>query len=112
MSTCGTNPEVEVPHSAQGGASWRVAAIRGTLGTFCRLSRKVAVMDVVKAAKTETSKWIKRQEPDLKDFSRQAGYGVFSVSQSNVEQVGVSSPVPRVALDVRVAHISLQPGLK
>ena len=44
-------------------------------------------MNVVKASKTETSKWIKKQDAPLKDFQWQSGYGIFSVSQSSVEQV-------------------------
>ena len=44
-------------------------------------------MNVVKASKTETSKWIKKQDASLKDFQWQSGYGIFSVSQSNVAQV-------------------------
>ena len=55
------------------------------LHILCLLSHKFAIMDVVKRSKTETSKWIKRQGHD--GFQWQAGYGVFSVSQSNVEQV-------------------------
>ena len=31
--------------------------------------------------------WIKKKDPDLKKFQWQGGYGIFSVSQSNVEQV-------------------------
>jgi len=54
---------------------------------LCRLSRKFAIMDVLKAAKTETSKWIKSKRPGLKNFAWQSGYGIFSVSQSNVEEV-------------------------
>jgi len=30
---------------------------------LCQLSRKFAIMDVVKASKTETSKWIKKRDP-------------------------------------------------
>jgi len=44
-------------------------------------------MDVLKVSKTETSKWLKKQDLALKGFSWQGGYGIFSVSQSNVEQV-------------------------
>jgi len=54
---------------------------------LCLLSRKFAIMDVIKTSKTETSKWIKRQGAAYGDFQWQAGYGVFSVSQSNVGQV-------------------------
>ena len=51
------------------------------------LSRKYAIMDVIKEAKTETNKWIKRQPTGKPDFAWQAGYGVFSVSESNVATV-------------------------
>ncbi len=54
---------------------------------LCLLSRKFAIMDVVKTSKTETSKWLKKQSPRLAAFQWQAGYGTFSVSQSNGEQV-------------------------
>jgi putative transposase len=51
------------------------------------LSRKTALMEVIQQSKTETSKWLKTQGAQLRDFQWQAGYGVFSVSQSNVEEV-------------------------
>jgi len=54
---------------------------------LCLLSRKFAIMDVIKVSKTETSKWIKKQGTAFDDFQWQAGYGIFSVSQSNVAQV-------------------------
>lgn len=54
---------------------------------LCQLSRKVAIMDVVKTSKTETAKWLKKRGVNLEQFQWQAGYGAFSVSESNVEQV-------------------------
>ena len=54
---------------------------------LCLLSRKFAIKDVVEESKTETSKWIKKQGPRYAEFHWQAGYGIFSVSESNVEQV-------------------------
>jgi putative transposase len=51
------------------------------------LSRKYAIKDVVEEVKTETSKWLKKQSPLLGDFHWQSGYGIFSVSESNIEQV-------------------------
>ena len=51
------------------------------------MSRKVAIMDIVKEAKTETSKWLKLQPTCTKKFSWQAGYGAFSVSESNIKAV-------------------------
>ena len=50
-------------------------------------SRKLALMDIIKEAKTETSKWLKTQPLIRPDFSWQAGYGAFSVSESNIQQV-------------------------
>jgi hypothetical protein len=44
-------------------------------------------MKVVEEAKTETSKWLKRQSVELQDFAWQSGYGAFSVSESKIPTV-------------------------
>ena len=54
---------------------------------LCLLSRKFAIMSIIEEAKTKTSKWLKKQSPDLSDFAWQGGYGIFSVSESNRDQV-------------------------
>jgi REP element-mobilizing transposase RayT len=54
---------------------------------LCNLSRKVTIAGLVEEAKKSTSKWMKEQGPQYGDFFWQGGYGSFSVSQSNVEQV-------------------------
>jgi putative transposase len=51
------------------------------------LSRKFAIMNVVEEAKTETTKWLKKQGSEYADFHWQSGYGAFSVSESNVDPV-------------------------
>ena len=51
------------------------------------LGRTVAVSKVVEDAKKSSSKWIKTQSTGVGDFAWQNGYGVFSVSHSNVEAV-------------------------
>ncbi|MCB1227983.1 MAG: IS200/IS605 family transposase [Verrucomicrobiales bacterium] len=51
-----------------------------------RLSRTVTVADVVKATKVESSKWMK-ENANLPGFAWQAGYGIFSVSASQLETV-------------------------
>lgn len=51
------------------------------------LSRTNSVASVVETAKTSTSKWIKTKDSSLRDFAWQAGYGVFSVSRSNLTAV-------------------------
>jgi putative transposase len=54
---------------------------------LCNLSRTVTIAGLVEEAKKSTSKWMKEQGPQSGDFFWQGGYGSFSVSQSNVEQV-------------------------
>jgi putative transposase len=53
---------------------------------FC-LSKNFALAKVIEETKKGSSKWLKSKSPDLRDFYWQAGYGAFSVSQSNVESV-------------------------
>ena len=54
---------------------------------LCNLSRTVTIASLVEAAKGGPSKLMKEQVPAYRDFYWQGGYGSFSVSQSNVEQV-------------------------
>lgn len=56
---------------------------------LCNLSRTVTIADLVEEAKKSSSKWMKEQAPEFRDFYWQGGYGSFSVSQSNVEKVRV-----------------------
>jgi REP element-mobilizing transposase RayT len=51
-----------------------------------RLSKNMAVTDVVKAAKVESSKWMK-ERGGVKEFAWQSGYGAFSIGASQVETV-------------------------
>ena len=54
---------------------------------LCNLSRTVTIAGLVEEAKKAPSKWVKEQGTAYRDFFWQGGYGAFSVSQSNVEQV-------------------------
>ncbi len=53
---------------------------------LCNLSRTTAVSDLVQEVKTASSKWMKAKGARYQGFSWQAGYGVFSVSQSSVDR--------------------------
>ena len=53
----------------------------------CGLSRTVTIASLVEHVKVETSRWAKDVKQGSSTFSWQAGYGAFSVSQSNLEQV-------------------------
>jgi len=64
-----------------------VRTVEDHLHCLLRLSRTISIAKLVETMKVESSAWVKRQLPQLSDFYWQAGYGAFSVSQSNVEQV-------------------------
>src|SRR3989442_10292846 len=64
-----------------------INGVEDHIHALCLLSRKFAIKDVIEEAKTETTKWLKKQGPPYADFHWQAGYGIFSVSESNAEQV-------------------------
>jgi putative transposase len=51
------------------------------------LGRTVTVAKAVEDVKKSSSKWIKTQGDAFAGFAWQAGYGAFSVSESNVEAV-------------------------
>lgn len=54
---------------------------------LCNLSRTMSIAKLVEETKKSTSKWVKGQEPNCRDFHWQGGYSAFSVSSSNVEKV-------------------------
>ena len=54
---------------------------------MCNLSRTKTIADTVSKLKTGSCEWIQNKGPQLKHFHWQAGYGAFSVCQSQVETV-------------------------
>ena len=54
---------------------------------LCRFGRSITIADWVKEMKRASSIWVKTRAPELHDFAWQSGYGVFSVSVSNIESV-------------------------
>jgi putative transposase len=53
----------------------------------CGLSRTITIAKLIEHVKVETSKWAKTTTYAVKTFGWQNGYGAFSVSQSNLDQV-------------------------
>jgi putative transposase len=53
----------------------------------CSLSRTMTVAKLLEEIKKSSSKWIKTEGPHLAQFSWQAGYGAFSIGQSQLEAV-------------------------
>ena len=54
---------------------------------LCALSKNWAICDLIQNLQTGTSKWIKSKGGILQKFHWQNGYGVFSVSRSQVGSV-------------------------
>lgn len=54
---------------------------------LCNLSRTITIAQLVEQVKTSSSARIKEEGPVLREFHWQNGYGAFSVSQSNVDDV-------------------------
>ncbi|KPL07455.1 transposase [candidate division BRC1 bacterium SM23_51] len=65
----------------------QIGGVADHVHILCVLSKNVSVAQLVEAVKKPTSKWLKSKGPAFTGFHWQAGYGAFSVSQSNVEKV-------------------------
>lgn len=52
-----------------------------------KMSCTITLAKIVEEVKKSSSKWLKTQSPEFAHFSWQAGYGGFSVSESNAGQV-------------------------
>ncbi len=68
----------------------RVVVINGMpnhVHLLFRMAPELALSDLVRDIKANSSGWIHRTVPFLRDFAWQAGYGVFSVSGSGVARV-------------------------
>jgi len=67
--------------------SIKVGAVEDHIHILCHLSRTISIAKLLEEIKKTSSAWIKTQDRALEGFYWQAGYGAFSVSRSNVEQV-------------------------
>lgn len=54
---------------------------------LCLLSRKIALFNLVEHVKARSSKWIKTQGEEFRNFYWQDGYGAFSVSETHTEKL-------------------------
>ncbi len=65
----------------------RVGGTADHVHILARQSRTITLADWIKELKRGSSLWIKEKDPLLEGFHWQAGYGAFSVSQSQVGRV-------------------------
>jgi putative transposase len=71
----------------EGGIALLVGGMPDHVHILCKLRQDKAVAEVMRDVKANSSGWIHRTFPELRDFAWQAGYGAFTVSQSQVERV-------------------------
>ena len=64
-----------------------VGGVEDHIHLLARQSRTITLSDWVKELKRVTSLWIKEKDAKFKTFAWQAGYGAFSVSQSQMKKV-------------------------
>jgi putative transposase len=67
--------------------SLQVGGVEDHVHLLFGLARTHTISEVVERVKTSSSKWVKTKGPSFANFYWQAGYGVFSVSQSHAGEV-------------------------
>ncbi|MBS1807860.1 MAG: IS200/IS605 family transposase [Acidobacteria bacterium] len=70
-----------------GGISLALNGMEDHVHLLAKLRPDRALSDVLRELKANASGWLHDVFPELKDFSWQRGYGAFTVSQSQVEEV-------------------------
>ena len=71
----------------QGGIALAINGMSDHLHVLAKLRADKAVSDVLRDLKANSSGWMHKVFPELKDFSWQNGYGAFTVSASQIEKV-------------------------
>ena len=70
-----------------GGISLELNGTEDHIHLLAKLRPDRALSDVLRDLKADATGWMHDVFPSTKDFSWQRGYGAFTVSQSNVEEV-------------------------
>ncbi len=70
-----------------GGISLELNGTEDHVHLLAKLRPDKSLSDVLRDLKANASGWMHDVFPELKDFTWQRGYGAFTVSQSNVEEV-------------------------
>lgn len=81
------NPYLAKAFDGQNSPAVKIGGVADHVHVLFRLSKNHALAAVVGSIKGESSKWVKETFPDLLKFAWQGGYGAFSVSASQVDNV-------------------------
>ena len=71
----------------EGGSALIVNGTADHVHILARLRQDKPLSDVLRAIKANSSRWIHKKFPRLSDFAWQAGYGAFTVSESQLDKV-------------------------
>ena len=69
---------------AVGSEAYRVGGTDNHVHIACTLPRTLTVSKLLEEIKKSSSAWVKKQDDKFRSFAWQAGYGVFSVGESQV----------------------------
>jgi REP element-mobilizing transposase RayT len=72
---------------AQGSPALIINGAEDHVHILCRLSRTIAICDLLEEVKKRSSKWIKYKGKEYKDFAWQNGYWAASVGERGIERV-------------------------
>ena len=72
---------------SEGADVYEIGGVEDHVHVLLSLPRTIAISVLAERIKSGSSKWIKTKQDDLKFFAWQQGYGIFSVSQSNLKAV-------------------------
>ena len=81
------HPYLTAALSQNGCIPIEVGGVEDHVHLLFALSRTLTVAQAVESLKTSSSKWIKTRRSSMANFYWQAGYGAFSVGQSNLDSV-------------------------
>ena len=71
----------------KGGVALAIGGMNDHIHVLAKLHPDESLSSVLRDLKANSSGWMHKVFPEMKDFSWQRGYGAFTVSQSNVEDV-------------------------
>jgi len=64
--------------------SLQIGGVEDHTHVLCRFGRGISVADLIRDLKRASTKWLKENAPELRDFHWQNGYGAFSISPGHV----------------------------
>ncbi len=65
----------------------KVGGYEDHIHILCLLNKNIALVDLIKFLKSNSSRWIKVKFPELSLFSWQEGYGAFSINPQQTDAV-------------------------